>query len=81
MSRRTVLHVAGDSPKQRGHDRGRQARDGIARTWRVHGDLFTTVAAAGGVTLDVPALALRTVATARAWGAGLARIGPRRGRP
>ncbi|GAA2797064.1 C45 family autoproteolytic acyltransferase/hydolase [Nonomuraea dietziae] len=72
MSRRTVLRVAGDSPKRRGHDRGRQARDGIARTWRVYDDLFTTVAAAGGVTLDVPALALRTVAAARAWAPELA---------
>ncbi|GEB59456.1 C45 family autoproteolytic acyltransferase/hydolase [Streptomyces gardneri] len=67
MSGRTVLRIGGDSPRRRGEDRGRQAREGITRAWKVYEELFATVAAAGGRTLDVPALALRTVDATRAW--------------
>ncbi|MFD3535728.1 C45 family autoproteolytic acyltransferase/hydolase [Streptomyces sp. NPDC058664] len=67
MSGRTTLRIAGDTPRRRGEDRGRQARAGIARAWRVYEELFTTVAAGNARSLDVPALALRTVDTTRAW--------------
>ncbi|MFF8837718.1 C45 family autoproteolytic acyltransferase/hydolase [Streptomyces sp. NPDC015130] len=67
MTGRTVLRIGGDSPRRRGEDRGRQARDGIARAWKVYEELFATVAAGSGRTLDVPALALRTVDATRAW--------------
>ncbi|WP_329276921.1 C45 family peptidase [Streptomyces sp. NBC_00691] len=65
--RRTTLRITGDTPRRRGEDRGRQARAGIARAWRVYEELFATVAAANARTLDVPVLALRTVRAARAW--------------
>ncbi|MCX4979820.1 C45 family peptidase [Streptomyces sp. NBC_00572] len=65
--RRTTLRIAGDTPRRRGQDRGRQARAAITRAWRVYEELFATVAAGNGRTLDVPALALRTVHATRAW--------------
>lgn len=67
MSDRTILRITGDSPRERGHDRGRRGRDGIARSWRVYDKLFEAVAARSGRTLDVPALALGPVAATRAW--------------
>ncbi|MFE5946616.1 C45 family autoproteolytic acyltransferase/hydolase [Streptomyces sp. NPDC056480] len=65
--RRTTLRIGGDTPRSRGEDRGRQARAGIARAWRVYEELFAAVAAGNARTLDVPALALRTVRATRAW--------------
>ncbi|MFJ5078287.1 C45 family autoproteolytic acyltransferase/hydrolase [Streptomyces sp. NPDC088553] len=65
--RRTTLRITGDTPRRRGEDRGRQARAGITRAWRVYEELFATVAAGNARTLDVPALALRTVRATRAW--------------
>ncbi|MGW5687109.1 C45 family autoproteolytic acyltransferase/hydolase [Nonomuraea sp. NPDC003754] len=67
MSRRMEIQVTGTRPRQRGHDRGRRTRDEIARAWRAYEELFAATAAAGGVPLDVPALALGTVAATRAW--------------
>ncbi|MEU7297244.1 C45 family peptidase [Streptomyces exfoliatus] len=67
MNSRTTLRITGDTPRRRGEDRGRQARAGITRAWRVYEELFTTVAAANARTLDVPALALRCVGATRAW--------------
>ncbi|MFE4308719.1 C45 family autoproteolytic acyltransferase/hydrolase [Streptomyces sp. NPDC056891] len=65
--RRTTLRITGDTPRRRGEDRGRQARADITRAWQVYEELFATVAAGNARTLDVPALALRTVKAARAW--------------
>ncbi|MET9540014.1 C45 family peptidase [Streptomyces sp. NPDC006553] len=65
--RRTTLRITGDTPRRRGQDRGRQARDGITRAWQVYEELFATVAAGNARTLDVAALALRTVRATRAW--------------
>ncbi|MFD3995615.1 C45 family autoproteolytic acyltransferase/hydolase [Streptomyces sp. NPDC058583] len=65
--RRTTLRITGDTPRRRGEDRGRQARAGITRAWQVYEELFATVAAGNARTLDVPALALRTVRATRAW--------------
>lgn len=67
MTGRTVLRIGGDSPRRRGEDRGRQAREGIARARKVYEELFAAVAAGSGRTLDVPSLALRTVEATRAW--------------
>lgn len=67
MSGRTALRIAGESPWKRGYERGRRARDGIARAWRVYATLFETVAARSGRTLDLPAIAGRTAQAARAW--------------
>ncbi|MFB7516717.1 C45 family autoproteolytic acyltransferase/hydolase [Streptomyces sp. NPDC056144] len=67
---RTVLRIAGDSPRKRGEDRGRQAREGIRCAWGVYEELFATVAAANGRDPDpahVSRLALRTVEATRAW--------------
>ncbi|WP_055599892.1 C45 family autoproteolytic acyltransferase/hydolase [Streptomyces aureus] len=65
--RRTTLRITGDTPRRRGEDRGRQARAGITRAWQVYEELFATVAGGNARTLDVPALALRTVRATRAW--------------
>ncbi|MFF5921374.1 C45 family autoproteolytic acyltransferase/hydrolase [Streptomyces flavochromogenes] len=65
--RRSTLRITGDTPRRRGEDRGRQARAGITRAWQVYEELFATVAAGNARSLDVPALALRTVRAARAW--------------
>ncbi|WP_395359768.1 C45 family autoproteolytic acyltransferase/hydrolase [Streptomyces sp. YH02] len=64
---RTTLRIAGDTPRRRGEDRGRQARAGITRAWQVYEELFAAVATGNARTLDVPALAHRTVRAARAW--------------
>ncbi|MFP1624294.1 hypothetical protein ACLB9X_03555 [Streptomyces sp. 5K101] len=81
MSGRTVLRIAGDSPWKRGHERGRRARDEIARAWGVYAKLFETVAAGSGLTLDVPALAAHgrrdpRVGTGAGRGDGRGRRGP-----
>ncbi|MFD3661520.1 C45 family autoproteolytic acyltransferase/hydrolase [Streptomyces sp. NPDC058659] len=70
MNARTVLRISGDSPRRRGEDRGRQAREGIRRAWQVYEELFATVAAGASSSArmpDVAALALRTVDATRAW--------------
>lgn len=67
MSRPMHVHLEGSDPWQRGHDRGQQTGTEIERAWRTYAKLFEVAAAAGGVELDVPALALRTVAATRAW--------------
>ncbi|MFI9746113.1 C45 family autoproteolytic acyltransferase/hydolase [Streptomyces sp. NPDC052494] len=70
MNARTVLRIGGDTPKRRGEDRGRQAREGIARAWKVYEDLFAIVAAGASRSvrdLGIPALALRTADATRAW--------------
>lgn len=75
MSGRTLLRIHGDTPRRRGEDRGRQAREGVTRAWKVYEELFATVVAGNSArsagTFDVPALALRTVAATRAWAPGL----------
>ncbi|MCC5579475.1 hypothetical protein IMZ11_27965 [Microtetraspora sp. AC03309] len=72
MSPRTHLRVEGTDPRRRGHDRGRRTGAEIARTWRTYSELFEVAAAARGVTLDVPALALRCLAATSAWSPELA---------
>ncbi|MEV0980042.1 C45 family peptidase [Streptomyces sp. NPDC049915] len=67
MNRVGVLNISGGSPKQRGYDRGRLARAGIARSWAVYDRLFTTLAAQHRRTIDVPALAERSAEATRAW--------------
>ncbi|MEU9832474.1 C45 family peptidase [Streptosporangium sp. NPDC048047] len=59
-------------PRARGRERGRRTAAGMARTWRTYADLFDATAATGGRSLDVPALALASVAATRAWAPDLA---------
>jgi isopenicillin-N N-acyltransferase-like protein len=61
------LRIDGIVPWRRGYDRGRRTATAIARSWRTYSELFEITAATSGVTLDVPALALGTVAATRAW--------------
>ncbi|WP_067184327.1 C45 family autoproteolytic acyltransferase/hydolase [Microtetraspora niveoalba] len=72
MTSRTHLLVEETDPRRRGHERGRRLAPEIARGWRTYSQLFEVAAAARGVTLDVPALALRTLAATRAWAPELA---------
>lgn len=64
---RAHLRVEGADPRRRGDDRGRRTGAEIARAWGTYSELFETTAAARGVSLDVPSLALGTVSATRAW--------------
>ncbi|MGV9327070.1 C45 family autoproteolytic acyltransferase/hydolase [Streptosporangium sandarakinum] len=69
---RAHLSLKEARPRARGRERGRRAAAEIARTWRTYAELFDATAAAGGRPLDVPALALASVAATRAWAPDLA---------
>ncbi|MGV9596140.1 C45 family autoproteolytic acyltransferase/hydrolase [Streptosporangium sandarakinum] len=69
---RAHLSLEEARPRVRGRERGRRAAAEIARTWRTYAELFDATAAAGGRSLDVPALALASVAATRAWAPDLA---------
>ncbi|MFI7043033.1 C45 family autoproteolytic acyltransferase/hydolase [Streptosporangium sandarakinum] len=72
MNRRAHLRLEETRPRARGRERGRRAAAEIARTWRTYAELFDATAAAGGRSLDVPELALASVAATRAWAPDLA---------
>ncbi|WP_433414280.1 C45 family autoproteolytic acyltransferase/hydrolase [Microtetraspora malaysiensis] len=72
MSPRTHLRIEEADPRRRGRARGQRLGADIARGWRTYSELFEVAAAARGVTLDVPALALRSLAATRAWAPELA---------